>query len=150
MECPPDKFTLRSSWVPLYTKESLMKPLLVVLSTFSGSGAPRLMAVVPPEFQVSTDREFLLMSFHRHGCLVRHLLNIDGKQRQLAFCLYCRVINKNSDTALSHVQRHLNLFFMCGGCHTRSFPHGQAVHKHIRYQCHSVMAIRDKPRSSRR
>ena len=78
-ECPPDKFTSRPGWVPLYTKESLMKHLLVALSAFSGAGASSLMAVVPPEFQVGTDREFLLTSFHRHGCLVRQSLNIEGK-----------------------------------------------------------------------
>ena len=127
-ECPPDKFTLRPGWVPLYTKESLMKHLPAVLSAFSGAGEPSLMA----------------------GCLVRQSLNIEGKQRQLAFCPYCEVINENSDTALSHVWRHLDLLFMCGGCHTRSFSHGQALHKHMRYQCRSMMAIRDKPRSSRR
>ena len=78
-ECPPDKFTSKPGWVPLYTKESLMKHLLVALSTFSGPGAPSLMAVVPPQFPGSTDKEFLLMSFHRHGSLVRQLLNIEGK-----------------------------------------------------------------------
>ena len=78
-ECPPDKFTSRPGWVPLYTKESLMKHLPVALSAFSGSKVPGLMAVVPPKFQGSTDKEFLLMSFHRHGRLVRQSLNIEGK-----------------------------------------------------------------------
>ena len=78
-ECPPDKFTSRPSWVPLYTQESLTKHLPAALSTFSGSVAPSLMAVVPFEFQGSMDREFLLMSFHRHGCLARQSLNIEGK-----------------------------------------------------------------------
>ena len=63
-ECPPDKFTSRPGWVPLYTKESLTKHLPVVLSTFLGSGASSLMAVVPPKFQGSTNNEFLLTSFH--------------------------------------------------------------------------------------
>ena len=57
-ECPPDKFTSRLSWVPLYTKESLTKHLLVVLSAFSGSGAPSLMAVVPSQFPGSPTRSF--------------------------------------------------------------------------------------------
>ena len=69
MECPPDKFTLRPGWVPLYTKESLMKHLPVALSAFSGSGVPSLMVIVPPQFPGGTDKEFLLMSFHRHGSL---------------------------------------------------------------------------------
>ena len=149
-ECPPDKFTSRPGWVPLYTKESLMKHLPAALSAFSGSGAPSLMAVVPPQFPGGTDKEFLLTSFYQHGSLVRQSLNIEGKRRQLAFCPYCRIINKNTDTALSHVRKHLNLLFVCRGCDTKSFSHGQALHKHMRYQCLSVMAIMDKPRSSRR
>ena len=106
---PPDKFTSRPGWVPLYTQESLMKNLPVALFAFSGSGVPSLMPIVPPKFQGSMDKEFLLTSFHRHGSLVRQSLNIEGKRRQLAFCPYCGVINENSDTALSHVWRHLNL-----------------------------------------
>ena len=149
-ECPPDKFTSRPGWVPLYTKESLMKHLQVALSAFSGSGAPSLMAVVPPQFPGSTDKEFLLTSFHRHGSLARQSLKIEGKQRQLAFCPYCGIINENADTALSHVWKHLDLLFVCRGCHTKSFSHGQALHKYMRYQCLSVMAIMDKPRSSRK
>ena len=50
-ECSPDQFTSRPSWVPLYTKEILTKHLPWALSTFSGTGAPSLMAVVPPDFQ---------------------------------------------------------------------------------------------------
>ena len=79
MECPPDQFTPGPGWVPLYTKKNLVKHLPVALSTFMGAGALRLMAVVPPDFQVSTDREFLLTNFHRHGCLVRQSLNTEGR-----------------------------------------------------------------------
>ena len=78
-ECPPDKFTSRPGWVPLYTKESLTKHLSAALSAFSGSGVPSLMAVVPPQFPGGMDKEFLLMSFHRHGSLARQSLNIEGK-----------------------------------------------------------------------
>ena len=78
-ECPPDQFTPGPSLVPLYTKENLAKHLLAALSTFTGAGALRLTVVVPPDFQVGMDREFLLMNFHRHGCLVRQSLNIEGR-----------------------------------------------------------------------
>ena len=149
-KCPPDKFTSRPGWFPLYTKESFMKHLPTVLSAFSGSGAPSLTAVVPPKYPGSVDKEFLLTSFHQHGSLARQSLSIEGKGRQLAFCPYCGIINKNANTALSHVWKHLNLLFVCRGCHIKSFSHGQALHKHMRYQCLSAMAILDKPRSSRR
>ena len=71
MECPPDQFTMKPSWVQLYTPDSLTKYLSTALSAFSGSSAPSLSAVVPPQHPGGTDREFLLTNFCRHGCLVR-------------------------------------------------------------------------------
>ena len=149
-ECHPDQFTAEPDWVPLYTKDSLEQHLPAALSTFVNTGPPGLTAIVPPDFHMGTDREFLLTNFHWHRCLVRQSISIGGKCRQMAFGPYCGVINENSETTLSHVRRHLNLLFVCGGCYSKSFPHGQALHKHMKSQCHSVMAIRDKTRSSRR
>ena len=150
MECPPDQFTSKPSWVPLYTQDSLTKYLPTALSAFSGSGAPSLLVVVPPQHPGGTDREFLLMNFHRHGCLVRQSLTVGGRWRQLAFCPYCGIINENADTAFSHVCKHLNLLFVCGGCYAKSYINGQALQRHMTYQCISAMAILDKPKSSQR
>ena len=149
-ECHPDQFTTEPDWIPLYTKDSLEKHLSATLSTFVNAGPPSLTAVVPPDFHLGTDREFLLSNFHWHGCLMRQSISIGGKHKQMAFCPYCRVINENSETTLSHVRRHLDLLFVCGGCYSKSFPHGQALHKHMKSQCHSVMAIRNNTRSSQR
>ena len=133
---------------PLYTQEGLEKYLPMALSSFVSTGLLSLTAVVPPEFCMGTDKEFLLMNFHEHSCLVRLSFSIGG--RQLAFCPYCGVINENSDTALSHVRKHLNLLFACGGCYSKSFLNEPALHKHMRTQCPSMMAIRDQSQSSRR
>ena len=148
-ECNPDKFTAAEDWVPLYTLQGLEKHLLVVLSTFVSTELPSLTALVPPEMRVGMDKEFLLTSFHQHECLVRQSLNIGGRCGQLAFCPYCGVVNENFKTALSHVRKHLNLLFVCGGCYAKSFPHGQALNKHMRTMCHSVSAIREKATASR-
>ena len=150
MECPLDQFTAPADWIPLYTHESLQKYLPAVLSAFPSPGTLSLIAVAPPEFPVGTDKEFLLCNFHHHQCLMRQLFNLEGRCRQLAFCPYCGVINENSDTALSHVRKHLDLQFVCGGCYSRSFLNGPALNKHMRTQCPSVSAIRDCSRSSRR
>ena len=85
-ECHPNQFTAVADWVPLYTPDSLEKHLPAALSTFVNAGPPRLTAVVPPEFHVGTDREFLLTNFHQHECLVRQSISIGGQCRQLAFC----------------------------------------------------------------
>ena len=150
VECPPDQFTAKADWVPLYTQEGLERYLPAALSSFVSTGPPRLTAVAPPECHMGTDKEFLLMNFHRHGCLMRQSFNIGGRCRQLAFCPYCGVINENSDTALSHMRKHLNLLFVCGGCYSKSFLNGPALHKHMRTQCPSMIAIRDQSRTSRR
>ena len=150
VECPPDQFTAPVDWIPLYIHESLQKYLPAALSAFPSLGMPSLIAVMPPEFCVGTDKEFLLCNFHHHQCLMRQLFNLKGRHRQLAFCPYCRVINKNSDTAFSHVRKHLDLQFVCGGCYSRSFLNGLALNKHMKAQCPSVTAIRDCSKSSRR
>ena len=150
VECPPDQFTATADWVPLYTLEGLERYLPVALSSFASTGAPQLTTVVPPECHMSMDKEFLLMNFHQHGCLVRQSFTIGGRHRPLAFCPYCGVINENSDTALSHVRKHLDLHFVCGGCYSKSFLNGPALHRHMRTQCPSMMAIRNQSRTSRR
>ena len=143
VECPPDQFTTTANWIPLYTREGLQKYLPAALSAFPSQGVPSLIAVVPPEVRVGTDKEFLLCNFHHHGCLVRQSFNLEGRRRQLAFCPYCGVINENSDTALSHVRKHLDLQFVCGGCFSRSFLNGPTLNKHMK-ACASVTAIRDR------
>ena len=143
VECPLDQFTAPADWILLYTSESLQRYLPTALSAFPNQGVPSLIAVAPPEYHVGSDKEFLLCNFHRHVCLVRQSFNIEGKRRQLAFCPYCGVINENSDTALSHVRKHLNLQFVCGGCLSRSFLNGPALNRHMR-TCPSVTAIRDR------
>ena len=150
MECLPDQFAAMADWVLLYTREGLQKYLLAALSSFMSQGVQSLTAIVPLEFRMGTDKEFLLSNFHQHGCLVRQSFKLGGRCRQLAFCPYCGVINENSNTTLSHVRKHLDLQFVCGGCYTKSFLNGPSLHKHMRTQCPSMMAIRDQSRSSRR
>ena len=147
VECPPDQFTAPADWIPLYTREGLQKYLPAALSAFPSSGIPSLVAVVPPEFCVDTDK-FFLCNFHCHLCLMRQLFNLKGRCRQLTFCPYCRDINENSDTALSHVRKHLDLQFVCGGCFSRSFLNGPALNKHMK-ACASVTPIRDHSKPSR-
>ena len=141
VECPPDQFTAPADWIPLYTHKGLQKYLPAVLSAFLSPGILSLIAVVPPEFCVGTDKEFLLHNFHHHQCLVRPLFHLEGRCRQLTFCPYFGVINENSDMALSHVREHLDLQFVCGDCYSRSFLNGPALNRHMRTQCPSVSAI---------
>ena len=150
MECHHDQFTAVAEWVPLYTPDGLGRHLPVALSAFLNTGPPSLTAVVPPEICMGMDKEFLLTNFHQHECLMRLSISIGARCSQLAFCPCCGVVNENSETTLSHVRKHLDLLFVCGGCYAESFPHGQALNKHMRTLCHSMLAIREKTRAPRK
>ena len=71
-DCPPEEFNATNGWVPLYTPEKLEEHLPAALSAFGSAKPPRLTAVVPPNFPLSIDKEFMLTSFHIRGCRSGH------------------------------------------------------------------------------
>ena len=149
-DCPPEEFNATDSWVPLYTPEKLEEHLPAALSAFGSAKPPRLTAVVPPNFPLGIDKEFMLTSFHVRGCLRRASLTVSGKRRQITFCPYCGVTNENAETGLNHVRKHLDVMLVCGGCHTKSVCLGQALQKHMKDNCPAVLAILGKTRGSRK
>ena len=149
-DCPPEEFNATEGWVPLYTPEKLEEHLPAALSAFGLAKPPRLTAVVPPNFPLGMDKEFMLTSFHLRACLRRMSLMISGKWRQVAFCPYCGVTNDNAETGLNHVRKHLDVMLVCGGCHTKSVCLGQALQKHMKDNCPAVLAILGKTRGGRR
>ena len=149
-DCPPEEFDATDGWVPLYTPEKLEEHLPAALSAFGSAKPPRLMAVVPPNFPLGIDKEFMLTSFHIRGCLRRASLTVSGKRRQVAFCPYCGVTNENAETGLNHIRKHLDVMLVCGGCHTKSVCLGQALQKHMKDNCPAVLAILGKTRGSRK
>ena len=148
--CPPEEFNATDDWVPLYTPEKLEEHLPAALSAFGSAKPPRLMAVVPPNFPLGINKEFMLTSFHVRGCLRRASLTVSGKQRQVAFCPYCGVTNENAEMGLNHVRKHLDVMPVCGGCHTKSVCLGQALQKHMKDNCPAVLAILGKTRGGKR
>ena len=148
--CPPEEFNATEGWVPLYTPEKLEEHLPAALSAFGSAKPPRLTAVVPPNVPLGMDKEFMLTSFHRRACLRRTSLMVNGKRRQVAFCPYCGVTNDNAETGLNHIQKHLDVMLVCGGCHTKSVCLGQALQKHMKNNCPAVLAILRKTRGGRK
>ena len=84
-DCPPEEFNATNSWVPLYTPEKLEEHLPAALSAFGSAKPPRLTAVVPPNFPLGIDKEFMLMSFHVRGVPEKGIP--DGKWEAEAGCL---------------------------------------------------------------
>ena len=147
---PPEEFNATNGWIPLYTPEKLEEHLPAALSAFGLAKPPHLTAVVPPNFPLGIDKEFMLTSFHVRGCLRRASLMVSGKQRQVAFCPYCGITNDNAETGLNHVRKHLDVMLVCGGCHTKSVCLGQALQKHMKDNCPAVLAILGKTRGGRK
>ena len=75
-DCPPEEFNTTEGWVPLYTPEKLEEHLPAALSAFGSAKPPRLTAVVPPNFPLGMDKEFMLTSFHLRACLRRASLTV--------------------------------------------------------------------------
>ena len=149
-DCPPEEFNATDGWVPLYTLEKLEEHLPAALSAFGSAKPPRLTAVIPPNFPLGIDKEFMLTSFHVRGCLRRASLTVSGKRRQVAFCPYCGITNDNAETGLNHVRKHLDVMLVCGGCHTKSVCLGQVLQKHMKDNCPAVLAILGKTRGGRK
>ena len=149
-DCPPEEFNATDGWVPLYTPEKLEEHLPAALSAFGPAKPPRLTAVVPPNFPLGIDKEFMLTSFHVRGLLRRASLTVSGKRRQVAFCPYCGNTNENAETGLNHIRKHLDVMLVCGGCHTKSVCLGQALQKHMKDNCPAVLAILGKTRGGRK
>ena len=149
-DCPPEEFHATEGWVPLYTPEKLEEHFPAALSAFGSAKPPRLTAVVPPNFPLGIDKEFMLMSFHVRGFLRRASLTVSGKRRQVAFCPYCGITNDNAETGLNHVRKHLDVMLVCGGCHTKSVCLGQALQKHMKDNCPAILAILGKTRGGRK
>ena len=149
-DCPPEEFHATDGWVPLYTPEKLEEHLPAALSAFGSAKPPRLTAVVPPNFPLGIDKEFMLTSFHLRACLRRASLTVSGKRRQVTFCPYCGVTNDNAETGLNHVRKHLDVMLVCGGCHTKSVCLGQALQKHMKDNCPAILAILGKTRGGRK
>ena len=149
-DCPPEELKATDGWVPLYIPETQEEPLPAALSAFGAAKPPRLTAVVPPNVPRGMGKEFMLTSFHVRWCLRRASLMINGKRRQIAFCPYCGVTNKNAETGLNHVRKHLDVMLVCGGCHTKSVCLGLALQKHMKDNCPAILAILGKTRGRRK
>ena len=61
-ECPPEEFNATDA-----TPVKLEEHLPAALSAFGSAKPPCLMAVVPPNFPLGINKEFMLMSFHVRG-----------------------------------------------------------------------------------
>ena len=78
------------------------------------------------------EQEYVIHKLHKSESLNQISISYDTNQRkQIAFCPYCGVMNKNTATALSHARKHLRIVFLCGGCYNKIYKKPQFLYNHM-------------------
>ena len=132
-KCKPHDFKFEDEWLPLYTRAGVTRHVSGLSSLLKTQGDSPLIAVVPPDMLFWSDREYVIHKLHEEDCLSRVTIYY-GKylQKQIAFCPYCGVTNKNTATAYSHARKHLRITFLCGGCYTKLYKVPQHLSQHMK------------------
>ena len=143
-KCKPHKFKFEDEWLPLYTRAGVTKQVSGLSSLLNTQGDSPLIAIIPPDVLFQYEREYVIHQLHEADCLVYYGEN---QQKQIAFCLYCGVMNENSVTAYSHVRKHLGITFLCGGCYGKLYKAPQHLSHHMK-SCRSCLM--NRPEGSRR
>ena len=131
-DCKPKDFSYKDGWLALYTRAGLTKHLSGLESLLKKDKASPLITVILPEMDFQYKWEYVIHKFHKFESLNRISISYDTNQRkQIAFCPYCRVMNENTATALSHVRKHLGIVFLCGGCYGKIYKKPQFLYNHM-------------------
>ena len=147
-KCKPNDFKFEDEWLPLYTRAGVTKQVSGLGSLLNTQGDSPLIAIIPPSMSFQYEREYVIHQLHEAECLARVSIYYGkNQQKQVAFYLYCGVMNENSATAYSHVRKHLGITFLCGGCYGKLYKVPQHLSHHMRSCCPCLM---NKPEGSRR
>ena len=99
-KCKPHDFKFEDEWLPLYTRAGVTRHVSGLSSLLKTQGDSPLIAVMPPDMLFQSDREYVIHKLHKEDCLSRVTLYYgENLQKQIAFCPYCGVMNKNTTTA---------------------------------------------------
>ena len=146
--CKPNDFKCEDQWLPLYMRAGITRHVSGLSSLLKTQGDSPLIAVVPPDMSFQSEREYVIHQLHEADCLSRVTVYYGESQwKQIAFCLYCGVMNENTATAHSHARKHLGITYLCGGCYTKLYKVPQHLSQHIK-SC--TPCLMNKPESSRR
>ena len=132
MDCKPKDFSCKDGWLPLYTRAGLTKHLSGLESLLNKDEASPLIAVILPEMDFQYKWEYVIHKLHKSKSLNQNSISYDTNQRkQITFCPYCGVMNKNTATALSHARKHLGIAFLCGDCYSKIYKKPQFLYNHM-------------------
>ena len=146
-KCKPHDFKFEDKWLPLYTRAGVTKQVSSLSSLLNTQGDSPLIAVIPPDKLFQYEQEYVIHQLHEADCLARVSIYYGKNQRkQIAFCPYCCVMNKNSVTVYRHARRHLGITFLCGGCYGKLYKVPQHLSQHMKSCCPCLM---NRPEGSR-
>ena len=132
-KCKPHDFKFEDEWLPLYTRAGVTRHVSGLSSLLKTQGDSPLIAVIPPDMLFQSDREYVIHKLHEEDCLSRLTIYYgENLQKQIAFCPYCGVMNKNTTTTYSHMRKHLGITFLCGGCYTKLYKVPQHLSQHMK------------------
>ena len=132
-KCKPHDFKFEDKWLPLYTTAGVTRHVSGLNSLLKTQGDNPLITVIPPDMLFQSEREYVIHKLHEADCLSQVTIYY-GKnlQKQIAFCLYCGVMNKNTSTTYSHARKHLGITFLCGGCYSKLYKAPQHLSQHMK------------------
>ena len=147
-KCKPHDFKFEDKWLPMYTRAGVTKQVSGLSSLLNTQGDSPLIAIIPPDMLFQYEREYVIHQLQEADCLARVSIYYGKNQRkQIAFCPYGSVMNKNSVTTYSHAKKHLGITFLCGGCYGKLYKVPQHLSQHMK-SCHPCLM--NRPEGSRR
>ena len=131
--CKPHDFKFEEGWLPLYTRAGVTRQVSSLSSLLKAHGDSPLIAVIPPDMLFQSEQEYVISQLHEADCLSQVTLYYGKNQRkQIEFCPYCGVMNKNTATTYSHARKHLGITFLCGGCYSKLYKVPQHLSQHMK------------------
>ena len=132
-KCKPNDFKFEDKWLPLYTRAGVTKQVSGLGSLLNTQGDSPLIAVIPPDMSFQYERGYVIHQLYEAECLAQVSIYCgENQQKQIAFCPYCGIMNKNSATAYSHARKHLGITFLCGGCYGKLYKAPQHLSHHMK------------------
>ena len=132
VDCKPKDFSYKDGWLPLYTRAGVTKHLSGLESLLNKDKTSPLITVTLPKMDFQYEWEYVIHKLNKSESLNWISNSYDTNQRkQIIFCPYCGVMNKNTATALSHARKHLRIAFLCGGCYGKIYKRPQFLYNHM-------------------
>ena len=142
----PDRMKHKDGTAPLCKFKDLLKLVPSAAGAWTAKSAkPALVAVVPPTTMTPLETAIGVEGLHTVAALCKVTIpklpgDREKKAKQFSFCGYCGVRIKNFETDINHIQHHLRLELLCGGCYGKAFFTNVQMSSHFK-KCEAVLNI---------